>query len=390
MAQERVTPKTIFLGRVQADLSTRVTDLAVGTDALRVTKASSLEIVPEMLPADSHSAEMPFEELAVGGVQATATLEALIRPPGTLSDPPVQAELPREFDALTRSSGFTRVIPASGQWVTWYYTNSLEEALTLEKYNLARKASGAQSKMNRTAAWNLGFDWVFAFVPKQFLKLTCTGMGRPKDPDVLVEDGGTWGGTITYQGGKPMISKGATHTLADTSDDSVYGGGTLASPDYKVCILDLKVQGNRGIAPLDCDAADGGVQGVSSENAAPTGTIVLEAQHVDDYDPHAMLLSQTPLELRYSWPVPGVAGLRLWWVDYIRITKVAPITFNNGRGLYSIEFASTAPADASDGSPAAGTDPGQRFTSGTNKGLPNSDGANAPFGARGAFQLVQS
>lgn len=382
MANNRVTSKRYFVGDIQTALGTRDTGLTVADNALLLTSASRLEPSVEMVELDSATPDLPWEQKAIGGVSMGGSLEAHARPPGLLSDPPVAAELPREWDLLLRASGWERVLPSSGKWATWYYTGSHNEALTVEEREIL---DGGGS--NVTIGYDLQCDWSLAWAPKGLLTLTCSPMGRAKNTTAIKEDGSAWGGTITYQGGKPIVCKGALQHLVDLSDDSVYGGGTLGSPSYAVCIQALTLAGNRNMQPLDCAAADGGVKGARGEHAAVTGTMVLEAVDVGTFNPHALMIDQQPLELRYRLPVPSASGVYLWICLYLRITAVSTIEIQAGRGVHTITFEVTAPEDASDGAPAAGTDPGQKFTAGTNAGLPHSDGSNAPIGARVAIQI---
>ena len=383
MANDLATSKKYFLGDIQADLVTRDTGLTVGANALELIASSRINPVIETSPIDSASPELPNEPDTIDAVYAGGSLACHIRQPGTLSDPPVAGELPREFDVLARMTGHKRVIPASGKWVTWYDVGSEAEAATIEQRDILDNG-----ETNLVTAWAAKASSAVEMSARKPVVFTAGGLiGRIGNITTAYEDGGTYGGTVSYAGGDPIVLRGAPCQIVDLSDDSVYGGGTLASPDYTVCLQGMTLDSARNVAPLDCVAADGGIRGARGEVTPRTGTLILEVVDVPTFNPRALQIAKQALEIRVKIPT-GVDGVYLWGVGYFYITGVSDETIAQGRLLHTLTVRFTSPEDAADGSPAAGADPGQKFTAGTNAGLPNSDGVNAPAGARWAWQLV--
>lgn len=381
MAYERISTKELYTGKLQAASGSAETP-TIADDALNLAR---LQITPvaELLEIESGQPELSTEVGVIGMIHHQVECAAYLRQSGLLSSPPVTAELPRELARLLPSAGWKLVTPASGKRVTWYYTGEQAGFLTLwQREIVGQDVEGLLKK-----AYDTVLDWRYADEPGKARLFEFTGVGRVGTVTSLTErDSSPYGGSVTYQGGAPMVSKAQATRIVNLANDAVFGGGSLSSPSYAVCILQMSLQGNRNVQPVPCGAADGGIKYGLGEFAPITGSMTFEYTGKNDWDLYELYRSRQPIEFRRTTPT-AVAGVVCHEGGYLVLTSLPQITVARGHKIAQVNFRTVAPEDASDGSPAAAKNPGQKFTAGTNAGIPTSDGSSAPAGAHWYLQL---
>lgn len=380
MAYERVSAKELYTGKVQGAQGTAETP-TIADNALNLARLN-ITPVAELLEIESGQPEISTEVGVIGSVHHAIDAACYLRQPGVLSNPPVAAELPREWALFVNAAGFKQVTPASGKWTTFYYTGTQETFATIWQREIVGKDAAGLAKK----AYDAVFDWKTSEEPGKARLFEFAGIGRVLDVTALTEAVTAYGGSVTYQGGAPMVSKGQATRVVNLATDAVFGGGDLATPGYAVCILAFSIQGNRNIQPVPCGAADGGIKYGLGEFAPVTGSMTFEYTGKADWDLYELYRSRQPIEFRRTTPT-SVSGVSLHEGGYIVLTSLPQVSVVRGHKIAVVNFKTVAPEDASDGNPAAARNPGQKFTAGTNAGIPNSDSSNAPAGAHWYFQI---
>ena len=182
---------------------------------------------------------------------------------------------------------------------------------------------------------------------------------------------GAGAGAVVYQSEAALIARAAVVKVVDLSDDSLYGGGSLASPGNAVLVRSLSV--DLAMAPTERTGLSP-LYGVGAIKLAPAGPIVAqmvaEAVAVGDFDPWALRRDRQPIEVNIKFPAPAGVTTTTTVLYYGQIVEGIDQSDDGGVRTWGLTQHTRYPEVAVGGSPAVGVAPTQVMTAGTNQGLP--------------------
>lgn len=277
-------------------------------------------------------------------------------------------------DVLMKAAGFARQDVSDAAFEASFYVlqASNHESVSLEAYTFT--ADGADSNVG--SARGARADFAISVNPDDGrIMLNLTG-GRALEnatpSNTYQGDTGT-SRAVSFYPDKPFLAHSMFCALINLSDNSVYGGGTLASPNNDFQVVSLTING--GMTPSEQTGISAS-SGVGRQRLAPTDpvtmTLTIEEAKIGTtgaFDPYALRDNETPLEIRLKSTQNDISGNTNDFTinAYAQIIGVSR-TAANGRALYDLEMELRYP-EAVGGTPAVGVSPTQVFAQGTNQGL---------------------
>ena len=279
-------------------------------------------------------------------------------------------------DVLLKAAGFGRQDFSELLFEASFYVlqSSNHESVSLEAYTFS--ADGADSNVG--SARGARSDFSIAINPEDGrIMLGLTG-GRALEnatPAHTYKGDTATSRAVSFYNDKPFLAHSMFAAFINLDDNSIYGGGTLASPDNSFQVVSLNISGGMNPSEQTGIAAS---SGVGRQRLAPTDpvtmTMTIEEAKIGTttpkaFDAYALRDNETPLEIRLKSTQTDISGNtnELTINAYAQIVGVSR-TAANGRALYDLEMELRYPEDT-DGDPAVGTSPTQVFKQGTNQGL---------------------
>jgi len=214
----------------------------------------------------------------------------------------------------------------------------------------------------------------------ELLLLSGEGMALGYDePDDVLSNPGSGLSAMTYPADNPEVGYGAVVKIVNLSDDSLYGGGSLASPNNDLVLTDFSFEDGSVVVPKGGLSPTSGVKRLRSRRTGPaTISLSLDATLYSSFDPYTLKNSRQALEINITFGAPS-GGNWLQFLAYGVITDIAKQAGEDGV-MYDLTIRCIYPEDSTDGDPAAGRSPTQVFNAGTNQGLRLDPTATLPRG----------
>lgn len=350
--------------------ATKATDPTLGTTDAKYLRAWSCDVdltnvprrgvspgAPGFKPTKSTS-QIPFSGEAEVKCPTIASADSTDRPE---IDPILYAAQWRLTSDATDKT-HTYVLSRSGSQISAFYDTVYDE-----DDSDGVKITGLDAQMMARLMWEAGDD------PRLIVAFegTAAGFQTTGDWSDVLADTGAGSIAATYATEDPALALGATIKLVDLRDNSLFGGGSLASPSNLLMMRSFEfnpgqaVNTQKGAQPL------GGLGRIRSiQNEAATISVVVEATVLADFNPRDWELDMAPVEVNCVFSSPSATGNTVQFLAYGFVTKVqGPVGQEaDGARLYQIDIQVGYPED-SDGSPAVGISPNQEFKAGTNQGL---------------------
>ena len=278
-------------------------------------------------------------------------------------------------DVLLKSCGFARqdVSDAAFEGAFYVLQASNHSSVTLQAFTFT--ADGADANVG--SARGARADFSISVNPDDGrIMLNLTG-GRALEhatPASTYTNATGASRAVTYYADKPFLAHSMFAAIVNLSNDSVYGGGSIAGPDNTLQVVDLTING--AMTPTE-QTGIAAASGVARQRLAPsdpvTMSLTLEEALIGStgaFDPYALRDAEQALEIRLKSNQTDLSGNAnaLTIHAYAQIIGVSR-TAANGRALWDLELELRYPEDAADGDPAVGVSPTQVFKAGTNTGL---------------------
>jgi hypothetical protein len=278
-------------------------------------------------------------------------------------------------DVLLKSCGFARqdVSDAAFEGAFYVLQASNHSSATLQAFTFT--ADGADANVG--SARGARSDFSISVNPDDGRIMLGLSGGRALEhatPATTYTNSTGASRAVTYYADKPFLAHSMFAAIVNLSDDSVYGGGSIAGPDNTLQVVNLTINGAMSPTEQTGIAASSGVARQRLAPADPvTMSLTLEEARIGStgaFDPYALRDAEQALEIRLKSNQNDISGNtnELSIHAYAQIVGVSR-TAANGRALWDLELELRYPEDAADGDPPVGVSPTQVFKAGTNTGL---------------------
>lgn len=274
-------------------------------------------------------------------------------------------DAPPHPDVWLKACGFAREDFSSAAHEVAFYClqTSNHESISIEAYEFTADGADADYVSMRGAR----ADFTLEVAEGQRVKFTCSG-GLATEADTVAntyQASSAESKAVTYYADKPFVAnrENTTIELVNLTDDDVYGGGTPGSPTGAFQVVSLAINGN-----MEPNEQRG--LGAQRNRLGPTGpvtaSVTIEEALLSDasaWDPYALRRDGNPLELRFKITQDDATGSSTFFAinAYCQIVGVNHAGDDGKRRLWELELELKYPEDATDGDPAVGTSPTQKF-----------------------------
>ena len=328
----------------------------------------------DALPRVGRTGAGPGLKAARGGSRVPFSYETELVLPTVTTAAFSDADLPT-IDALMHAGGWVRRDDTAGG-VIYVLADYHSQSSTFYHYSGNEAVDNANLVKMIGAVAPITWEWSAG----ERIKVSGEGMAlgyatSGASTDVFAATGAARP-SITADAGNPAVATNMVVKIIDLSDDSLYGGGTLASPGNNLLVT------RAAFNPGQTTNEQLGLSGVGAtarirayrDNVA-TLELTLEVTDQDEFDPLTLEADAQALEISLKAVEGNNEGLFLIYgviVDH-------EFSEANGIKYYDLTIEAIYPEN-SGGSPAAGLKPDQPFTAGTNQGLLLSPNTLANFG----------
>lgn len=141
--------------------------------------------------------------------------------------------------------------------------------------------------------WGTRISWEAG----QIVMIECDGAAKgAATPSTVIANLGSGPAAVTYPTTSPVVAVGAVLRLQNLADNSVYGGGTLASPTNGLALTSFSFDSGVSAVPQKGANATGGVTRIRAvRTAAPTLELSVEVTDLDEFDPYELKHDVQPL-----------------------------------------------------------------------------------------------
>jgi len=359
-------------GIVLADVET-----AYGQGAAAMTSADvvyaedvSIDLTTDPITRTGTSPERVGFRAVAGMNHATLSMSTECRP--KVQTGVTDADAP-DIDRLLRAAGWARVDdPTSPPFSqTYICTSHNAESVQVQVLDVNADQANANASSLLWSVLGVRFDWSFSWNAGERWMWTFTGAGLTANPayTTISDTGDTWisgYAPLPYGIEEPLTAKGAVgNGLVELDTPTIYGGGTLGSPNNEVLVLSLSASGNMGLSEQSGVSASGGIGRVSLAPTDPaTIECVVEQTNLSGWDPYQYLDEQQPIECNFTLTQTGTgAAVVTAQIDCYGVITAITRADDAGRRTWGLTIQLCYPEDAVTGAPPVGSDPGQEFTS---------------------------
>jgi hypothetical protein len=238
-------------------------------------------------------------------------------------------------------------------------------SFTLEAYEV----NSTNDDLNVTKMTGCRGNLTLGFTPGERIMATASGNGVYSSSSISSATPDSGAEVLTYPSEKPMMAQGTTKVINLDDSDSLYGGGTLASPSNEVLVRSLEIDCGMSVAEHVGLSGTAGVARVHLHGGeGPTASMVVEQVNIDDWNPYDMRDSSTAVECNFTFTQPGDTNT-MQIVFYGQIVGAIDEAESDGLKTWGLTIKMRYPEDATDGDPALGLSPSQTIVEGTNQGL---------------------
>lgn len=378
MANERYDGAKYILG----DPESAYADGTVPT-TVRQFKSFSSRIVPNVIRRDEYvSPEGPGRAPVMAGAMVELNMESeLVLPTLDGSGAGIDSsQYPTIHDVLHAAQA-KQIVDNTDETITYIFPSRGNQGSVWYDELINEDESDTNLLKCEGAAVALTWEWAHnevLMVSAEGKALGFKATGLPVD---IYGSGGAPGG-VNESDKTPEVGLGATIRIIDLSDDSLLGGGTLASPSQNVQVK--RVSANYGYEVQE----DGGLNSTGGPSAilvkrTGLGTIEVDVQVQDaaEWNPYTKMFDSN------GDPVPFELDFRLQngtrhgqFLHYGFLVDVGEPELDGPRLYQTLTFELASPEDPTDGDPAVGVNSNQRFAAGTNQGLRFQPTATVPKG----------
>ena len=268
-------------------------------------------------------------------------------------------------DMFLRAVGFSRHADTTDKSITYALRSSEHESVSI----WMSEANSDNTDCNRIKIIGARADFSLSIIPGDIITLAMSnGFGVAQaltgtaatQTDNVIKDKGSALTSVTYSAEKPLLGHNATARLIDNSDGTVYGGGSIASPNNDLLVRSCVINGN--MAPteqLGISAAQG-IGRVALRPVMHSLDLTLEQTSLGTFDPYVLRANSTSFEVNLTFPQPGAAGNTLQVACFGQIVDIAQGE-DGGNKTYDLTLELRYPRSA-DGTTATGLAPANTIT----------------------------
>jgi hypothetical protein len=282
-------------------------------------------------------------------------------------------------DPELRAGGWARTADGTDKTYTYVLQTAPSEVLTAQIVQI----NAGNTRYIQTAAQDVRGSATIEARAGETIKVAIEGLGPLTSPSSVTNPspatGSAWSGTLTDPTGEPLVFEGARTYIYDPADATLYGGGSLSSPDTAGDVLYFKIDPTRAVTARTGASAAGGIHGALPNATGATITIEVELTAGDVFTLQAKKVAATPLYFFARVTQRGTSNT-MTVLCWFCITALDETTVADSRFVASITGTLLYPPDVSDNSPPAGTSPTQAIGAASNYGLPLMPSTTLPKG----------
>lgn len=282
-------------------------------------------------------------------------------------------------DPELRAGGWARTADSTDKTYTYVLQTAPSEVLSVQIVQI----NAGNTRYIQTAAQDVRGSTTIEARAGETIKVAIEGLGPLTSPSSVTNPspatGSAWSGTLTDPTGDPLVFEGARTYIYDPADATLYGGGSLSSPDTAGDVLYFKIDPTRAVTARTGASAAGGIHGALPNATGATITIEVELTAGDVFTLQAKKVAATPLYFYARVTQRGTSNT-MTVLCWFCITALSETEVVDSRFVASITGTLLYPPDVSDNSPAAGTSPTQAIGAASNYGLPLMPSTTLPKG----------
>lgn len=284
-----------------------------------------------------------------------------------------------QVDAILKACGFDRTdgaeLAVDLDIFTYVCTRNQEGSFWVQNYHV----NEAMDSLNIMTARGCRGTFTIEFNAGERIMLNCEGMGL------------TNGGLATHS-----HSEASPHNVVDVSDDpimtigaddgiklidvqnlddrdgteeTIYGGGTIAAPTNAVDVISLTINGNMNpVAHRGFNVGRSPQRVFMDAQDRMTAEIVFEVSDQDDWDPYS-LRYRSAMEFNFTFLSDITGGGSTMQVLFYGFFTSIEMDENDGRHIYTCGVDLAYPENCQTGVPAVGDSPNQLFTASNGAGI---------------------
>ena len=269
-------------------------------------------------------------------------------------------------DMFLRAVGFSRHPDASAnKSITYALRTAEHESVSI----WASEANSDNTDCNRIKIIGARSDFSLSIIPGDIITLAMSnGFGVAQaltgvaatQTDNVIKDKGSALTSVTYSALKPLLGHNATARLIDNSSGTVYGGGSIASPNNDLLVRSCVINGN--MAPTE-QLGISAAQGIGRVALRPVMHSLEQTSlgtGAGDFNPYVLRANSTSFEVNLKFPQPGTAGNTLQVACFGQIVDIAQGE-DGGNKTYDLTLELRYPRSA-DGTTATGLAPANTIT----------------------------
>ncbi len=268
------------------------------------------------------------------------------------------------FHLAARISGWTWQGNATDKSHTYFLQRKDSTTATIKEH----RAHNGANAYNTTELLGAMADFEFSFeAGEPWMFDLVDGFALTQDPSAMFGQGGAALNTsyVHQSAADVRAESNVIRVYIPGAAPTLYGGGTLGTPDQTVDLVSLKFKGNRSIAQQKTVGGSFGVKRQRPDNSeSPTVEFVLEQTGYDDFNPFALLMNGTKLYLGFDGTSPSNALVKARGAMYCQLTDVKDGGDVDGRRTWVCTADLVWVADVADNDPAPGTSPSQAWAAG--------------------------
>jgi len=270
------------------------------------------------------------------------------------------------FHEALVGSGWEITSDSTDKTHTYVLTSGPGTELTFRQYML----NIDNSKHRIKQAYNVRGDLSISGNAGEVVTYQFDGVGANSFNAVesLVES--AYSGTITFPSAtqQPLVLKNCTVQIYNIDEDLLYDGGELGTPGVDGNFLGFTFNANRNPALRKNANASDGISGSYLDGDRPSLDLVVE---MNDLIIDQFQKNRDAFEIRITIPQPGANNNTMTLVCYAHLDgELSPAEVGDGIFNVTLPFLLSYPADPSDNSPEAGTNPWAAWGTASNRGVP--------------------